>query len=302
MIRNEDIEKALEAGKIASKALMLARSLTRKDVSLLDVAIKTEDFIIQKGGFPAFPMQISLNEIAAHDAVSYNDKRLFLGNEMVKLDVGVHIDGIIADNALTVNLGKNNQDVYKASFLALEHVIKNIKLGVHIKDLSLGISQNIESFGVKPVSNLSGHGLGKYRIHSEPQIPNVPFSSNQKLTANTHLAVEPFATNGFGKVIDSKDAEVFAQIKQGNVRDSIARSALTQIRTYNGLPFSLRWLSERIGNQKAEYAINILIANKIITAYPKLREIQNGIVSQHERTFIITDSETIITTNWSLDD
>ena len=301
MIRNEDIEKALEAGRIASKALMLARSLTKKDTRLLDVAVKTEDYIIQQGGFPAFPMQISLNEIAAHDAVSYDDKRIFSGSEMVKLDVGVHVDGIVADNALTVDLGKNNQDICKASIAALEYVVKNIKKDVHIKDLSLGIADKIASFGVKPVSNLSGHGLGKYRIHAEPQIPNVPFMGNQKLKANTHVAVEPFATNGFGKVIDSKDVEVFAQIKQSNVRDSIARTALSQIKKYNGLPFSLRWLSEKIGAQRADYAINILLANNIITAYPKLKEIQNGIVSQHERTFIITDSETLITTNWTLE-
>jgi methionyl aminopeptidase len=301
MITESDIEKAKEAGIIASKALMIAKMLTKKDANLLDIAMRTEEFIIEKGAFPAFPMQISINEIAAHDAVSFEDKRKLSGTELVKLDVGVHIDGIIADNALTVDLSGKNMAICKSSISALDFVTKNIKNGILIRDLSFGISDSIEAFGVKPISNLSGHGLEKYQIHADPQIPNIPFTGNQKITSFTHVAVEPFSTNGFGKVTDMKEAEVFAQTKQGNVRDSIARTALSHIKNYNGLPFSLRWLSEKMGKQRAEYAINVLIANKMITSYPKLVEIQNGLVAQHERTYIITDSETIVATKWSLD-
>jgi methionyl aminopeptidase len=302
MISGEDIERAIEAGRIASNALMVARGMARKDARLIDVARKTEEYIIAQGALPAFPMQISINDVAAHDAVSFDDERVLQGDETAKLDVGVHVDGIIADNALTVDLGGKNWSVCKASLTALSSVEKSIRSGIAISELSSAISESIEAFGARPVSNLSGHGLGKYRIHSEPQIPNVPFTGSQKIMPGMHAAIEPFATNGFGKVTDMKEVEVFALTRHGNVRDSIGRAALSHIKQYNGLPFSMRWLCEKMGKQRAEYAVNILIANNIITPYPKLREIQGGIVAQHERTFIITDSETIITTRWSIDE
>ncbi|MFT4309787.1 MAG: type II methionyl aminopeptidase [Candidatus Woesearchaeota archaeon] len=301
MIEDKDIDNAIEAGRIASSALMMARRLVKKDRLLLDIARTTEEYIISKGGKPAFPMQMSINENAAHDTVSYDDKRILNGDEVVKIDVGCHVSGIIADNALTVDLGGEHRKLLESSLNALEYAVYNVKKGITITELSKGISSSITTKGFVPVSNLSGHGLGKYKIHSDPQIPNIPVSSDYKIRQYEHIAIEPFSTDGYGKVIDSKTVQVYALSRNTNVRDMIARQALSIIRGYNGLPFSMRWLSEKIGRQRAEHAVTVLLSNNIISSYPVLREVQGGIVAQHERTFIVLEDETIVTTKWSLE-
>lgn len=92
-----DTEKIMKAGKIASETREYARTIIKKGYLLLEIAEKIESKIIELGAKPAFPVNLSINEIAAHYTPSYDDEKTAQG--LIKIDLGVHIDGWIADTA-----------------------------------------------------------------------------------------------------------------------------------------------------------------------------------------------------------
>ncbi len=308
-------KKAVEAGRIASKALLYGKKIVleeyKEEKKILNAIKKIESYILEeykeKNVKLAFPVQISINEIAAHDTAKYEDKRELKG--LVKLDLGVHIDGVIADNAITIDLTEEktlreeNKKIIEAGKKALEEAIKKIRVEGKINEVSKTIEETIKKYSLKPISNLSGHGLGKYKIHTTPSIPNINLENNKEtFKEKMHFAIEPFTTNGYGKIKNYGEPEVFRIKQYKNVRNLISKNVLKTIyQEYNFLPFSLRQIAEKTGLKKAEYALNDLILQGIIEYYTPLKEVQDGRVSQFERTIIIKDEKIKITTNWSLD-
>ncbi|WP_273271875.1 M24 family metallopeptidase, partial [Methanothrix sp.] len=104
MMDAEILDNYRKAGRILAEVLQEARPKVDVGVPLLEVAEFVEEAIRSKGGLPAFPCNISLDRSAAHYTPSPKDESVFAEN-MVKLDVGVHVDGYIADAAITIDLG-----------------------------------------------------------------------------------------------------------------------------------------------------------------------------------------------------
>ena len=102
------MEEQRKACRIAAQALEYALTLIVPGAKLLDICEKTEKKIDELGAKPAFPVQISLNDTAAHFCPDEDDTTV-LKDQVVCIDIGVHIDGFIGDNAATVDLSKNNQ-------------------------------------------------------------------------------------------------------------------------------------------------------------------------------------------------
>src|SRR3989344_1548041 len=136
-----------KAGRIAREALLYGKGLIKIDASVLDVVEKVEKKIFDLGGRPAFPTQISINEMAAHFTPIKENFKL-KENEVVKLDVGAHVNGAIGDNALTVDLG-NNKELLNASEEALSNAIKIIQIGTKLRDIGKVIEETISSYGFK---------------------------------------------------------------------------------------------------------------------------------------------------------
>ena len=213
-----------------------------------------EAMVIDEGAGLAFPLNLSLNEDAAHDTASLRDERLFQKGDLAKLDLGVHIDGYIADTATTVDLGTNSLLV-EASNQALENAIKKVRPGVTVGELGSVIQMEIESRGYRPISNLTGHGLGRYIIHCPPTIPNVGINGGVVLEEGMVFAIEPFASTGSGRVSDKTRREIYQQISTKPVRIPSARAIIDHIRERKGLPFARRWLPER----KSEITLSGLV-------------------------------------------
>src|SRR3972149_3877264 len=203
----EIIEKYRKAGKILSEVRKETVKKVKEGVTLLSVAQFAEDLIREKGGDPAFPVNISRNDEAAHSTPSLNDKSVF-GKDIVKLDIGVHIDGYIADTAITVDLS-GHPELVRAAESALLGAIKFIKAGVNTKDIGGVIEETITSYGYKPIINLTGHGLAQYIQHAPPAIPNKRMPGGVVLEEGDIIAIEPFATNGAGRIHDAGSAEIF---------------------------------------------------------------------------------------------
>ena len=283
----EEIELILEnyrrAGVILVEVRKEATGLIKDGGSLLEVAEFVENNIREKGGEPAFPCNISRNEEAAHATPSIDDQTVFGRDDLVKLDIGVHIDGYIADSAVTVDLSGNYDELVKAAEAALDEAIKIIRDGVSTIEIGEVIGTTIKERGYKPVVNLSGHGLSRYDSHAPPTIPNVKYEHGVTLHENNVVAIEPFATDGGGKVVESGNAEIFSLIKPKPVRMREAKKLLDEIKNYQGLPFAKRWLPR----ERLELALRTVETAGILRDYPVLREEEKGMVSQAEHTVII---------------
>ncbi len=286
----EILEKYRKAGVILREVRKNAELRVKKGAKLLDVANAIEAEIVEKGGKPAFPVNISINQEAAHDTPGLEDVREF-GDDMVKVDIGVHVDGYIADTAVTVDLS-GNPDLVKASRTALEQAIKVVKPGVNTGEIGAVIEETIEGFGFKPVYNLTGHGLERFVQHSEPAIPNKRIGQGVTLEAGQVIAIEPFATNGIGIVVEGPFIEIFSLLKVKPVRMPHERELLKQIQEYNGLPFARRWLTGKF----VDRSLTSLMRQGIVHGYPVLVEHQHGLVSQAEHTMIVTEDGCELTT------
>ena len=289
------IDKYVKAGKIAGEALQYGASLIKVGAKIIEILDKVEEKILKDGGGIAFPAQISLNEVAAHSCSDLNDQIILTANHIIKLDVGVHIDGHIADNALTVDLTGKNDLLVKASREALNNALKIIKPGITLGEIGRVIHETITSYGYAPVKNLSGHGLGIYNIHTAPSIPNYDNKSNKILEKGMVIAIEPFASTGAGIVQESSPATVFTLVRDSGVRDPITRSVLQEIKKYKGLPFAKRWLERKFGTNKTNFALRTLMNAGCVQDHAPLVDQSRGLVSQAEHSVIVLEKPIVFT-------
>ena len=288
----ELIEKYKEAGRIANQALKIGEKMIKPGEDMVVVLNKIEEFIFDEGGFPAFPPQISLNSVAAH---FYPDESyIFKEGDVAKLDVGVSVDGYVADNALTVDLG-DNAELVKASKDALNEALKLVKPGVKISDIGAKIQEVITSKGFSPVRNLSGHGLARFKIHASPSIPNIAVDHDAVLEEGMVIAIEPFASAGAGVVYESGNATIFTLIDEKPLRRPDSRKVLEEIKKYNGLPFSSVSLFKKFGKAKVLFALREMKQLQMLSEHPPLVDKDKGLVSQAEHSVIVLDNPIVYT-------
>ncbi len=291
-----DKEKILLAGQISKQAKEYAREITKKGVPLLEIAEKIEGKIFELGGKLAFPVNLSINEIVAHYTPSHDDENLAHG--LIKIDLGVHVDGWIADTAFSMDLENNeeNKRLIEASEQALLKAQETIKENVSANEIGKRVSEVIESKGFSPIINLSGHQIENYELHAGVSIPN--FDDKKKVILKKGLyAIEPFATNGSGKVHDGKPSGIYMLLDNKKPRSQTAREILNFIEEeYKTLPFCSRWLVKKFGT-KALFGLRQLEENKNLHQFAQLVETSNAKVSQKENTIIIDSNEKIITSD-----
>jgi methionyl aminopeptidase len=287
----EQFEKHREAGEILAEVRDEAAEKVEVGASHLEVAEWAEDRIRELGATPAFPVNISIDEEAAHATPSVDDASTF-GEEMVNLDIGVSVDGWLADTAVTVDLS-GNPELAEASEEALDAALDVVEPGVETGEIGAVVEDVIDGYGYNPVVNLTGHGLGHYQQHTPPNIPNRAVEQGVELEVGDVVAIEPFATDGGGKVNEGGDEEIYALENEGSVRNRDARQALQQItEEFKTLPFATRWLDVN----RAGMAIRRLKQQDILHGYPVLKEEDGCLVSQKEHTIIVTESGCEVTT------
>jgi methionyl aminopeptidase len=284
------LEKHRKAGCILANVIQEARSRVDVDVPLIEVAEFVESSIRSQRAQPAFPCNISLDRMAAHYTPGPKDQSTF-GESMVKLDIGVHVDGYIADAAVTIDLS-GHPELVEASKAALDAAIELVSPGVSTAQLGAAIENAISGYGFKPVANLTGHGLGRYSAHDEPIIPNKAIDQGVALKEEDVIAIEPFATNGSGRISESPMIEIFGFSKHRAVRSLQARELLKEIQEYKTLPFARRWLT----GERIDYSLTQLLRSGIIHSYPVLWEVEGALVSQAEHTVIVLSEGCEVTT------
>tara|TARA_Y100000034_G_scaffold45400_1_gene55843 strand:+ start:21083 stop:21958 length:876 start_codon:yes stop_codon:yes gene_type:complete len=287
-------DKIIKAGEIAKEVKKYAKSIIKKDMLLLEIVELIETKIEELGGKIAFPVNLSINDIAAHYTPDYNDETKAHG--LLKVDIGIHVDGWIADTAISLDLEEDseNKKLIEASLKALENATKIIKENTKLNEIGKIIQETIESYDFTPIINLSGHSMEQYDLHSGITIPNINNKQSTPLKQGLY-AIEPFATTGNGKVYDGKPSGIYRLINNKNIRSPIARETLKLIeKEYDKLPFCSRWIVKKLGT-KALFGLKQLEDNGNLHNYPQLIESSHRKVSQAENTVLI-EKEKIITT------
>jgi methionyl aminopeptidase len=295
-----NVEAYLKAGKIASKVREDARKKYHVGSTLFEVCEATEAQIRSMGAQPAFPVNASLNEIAAHYTAEPNDETLVKEGDVLKIDIGVHVDGYIADTAVTVCYDPRHDSMVKAAEAALAEAVRMAKVGTKASDIGRAIETIIGRMGYRPIQNLSGHSLQQYTIHAGKSIPNIwTLGSSFTLQAGEAYAIEPFATtkDGSGVVHEGKVKNIFGITSRKPSKDKDADELLNAIwNRYRSLPFALRWLTDAYEVPRLRRLIDVLIKKKNVHAYPILVEGREKMVVQAEHTLIPADGgSTVIT-------
>lgn len=291
----ETLEKYREAGRVAAEARNFGKGLIKKGVSHLEVVEKTEGKIKELGGEIAFPTNLSVNEIGAHDTADVSEDRKLDGG-LVKLDVGVQVDGYIGDTATTVCLGGKKKKIKEASEEALENALQMMKPGNRVEEISAKIEETIKSYGYNPVRNLTGHGLEKYDLHAKIEFPNVKTQQDYELNEGDVFALEPFATDGAGKVGESNRTLIYRWDQDRSVRSREGRKILKMSKNdFNKLPFAKRWLLKKVSKLKLDMALRQLTRRNALYKYPVLKEVDGGDIAQAEHTVIVNEEPEITT-------
>ncbi|MBI2143476.1 type II methionyl aminopeptidase [Candidatus Woesearchaeota archaeon] len=286
IIEESELADWKKAGRISASALDYGLKLIRKGALLLEVCEAVDAKIVELGAKPSFPSQVSLDHVAAHYCPEADDKTV-LEAQVCKLDVGACFNGAMGDNAATVDLSGKYAELVAASEKALAAAIKVAKVGVTLGEVGRAIQEAITAYGFSPIRNLSGHGLGKFEIHTRPTVPNFDNGDKTVLNVNEVIAIEPFATTGKGVIYESSNAEVFMQASDGQARDASVRKILERIRGFEKLPFAKRWLLREFPPIKVALALKILGQHGIVQSFPPLIEEAKGIVSQAEKTVLV---------------
>jgi methionyl aminopeptidase len=207
-----EIDRMRASCKLASTILeqlsaMLCPGITTRDVDqsaakLMELAGCSSAFL----GYRQFPghICISVNDEVVH---GIGGSRRIQYGDIVKLDIGVVLNGFVGDTAATIPIGAVNDDVQRLLGVteeALYRGIDNAREGKRLSEICAAIQDEVESNGFSVVREFVGHGVGR-KLHEEPQIPNYRASgATAKLRAGMTLAIEPMVNMGCAtvKVLD----------------------------------------------------------------------------------------------------
>ena len=292
-------EDYLKAGKIAGEVRENVRKKNWVDSTLAEICEYVESEIIKRGAKCAFPVNTSVNEVAAHYTAEPNDSKTVSDTDLVKIDLGAQINGYIADTAVTVNYDPQYDSLVQTAEDALQNAMSMIKVGVKSKDVGRKIQNTIMDMGFKPIANLSGHSLDQYTIHAGKTVPNMWSIGSFDFSEDVAYACEPFVTakNGLGFVRNGKIKNIFALSSRKRTKNDEADKVQEYIwNNFNMLPFALRWLLKEWEEKEARKLLDILIKKKVVKAYAILVEASGKTVAQAEHTFIPTQTGVMVTT------
>ena len=285
-------------------------------IKYYDVVNSIENLIIKNNCVCAFPVGLSVNNIIAHDTSYKNDKRELNIGDIVKIDIGISVDGCIVDSAFTSiikdnmnNEINNNDEIYYpllcATEDATEMAIKACGIDVYLNDVSSIIKEVIEGYEIeinneikqiKPIKLLAGHNIDIYKVHGNKLIYNSPHSSQsgKRMYEDEIYAIETFATTGNGNILQKGELTHFEF-------NELSKTQMKKIRKHQigrilseryFLPFNVRWLYDNYNINENEIinTISEFMNNKYIIALPPLVDIDNSMVSHSEHTIYIGEN------------
>jgi methionyl aminopeptidase len=295
----EAFEKFRLSGKILRETREEMKGFVQEDMPIIEVCEKAETLIKKKGAKPAFPCNVSINEIAAHYTSPPGDKSRIPKNTLVKVDIGAHVDGYVTDTAFTACFAPEHRGLVETAERALAAAIETIQPEISTSKIGRVIESAIKSRGFKPVSNLTGHQISRYVLHTGTSVPNVPQLFSSKIKIGGVYAIEPFVTlpNAVGKVENGEQTTIFRLVKSRSVKNEYAKKLLKHIEgSFRTLPFAERWLEGVVPKEHHEQAFRELLSSKSLMGYPIFVEVSRKTVAQAEHTVLVVEDGCVVLT------
>ena len=276
------------AGRIVKECREWAVASIRPDVEVRQVLESIEAMIRERGGEPGFPAQSSRNRIAAHYCSAPGDPLRYQEGDCVKVDIGAHVEGYVADSAATVDLSQDGRwtPLIRASSDALKAAIATVGKDVPVGEVGAAIERTIVAAGFQPIRNLTGHGLGRWKVHTPPQIPNYGERGGGVLREGMVFAIEPFACTGRGYIREEGRAEVFMMVRPPRKAKGMDRDVLRAIDAWRGLPIARRYFSH-LDPAAVEDTLSKLARQGSLMRYPPLVEEEGVMVAQTEHSLYL---------------
>ncbi len=287
----------VKAGKIAAKVLKEIAQEVTPGMKVINICTLAEKKIIEYGGRPAFPCNVSINNVAAHYTAPVSDSSVLPDSGLVKIDLGAHVEGYLSDIAKTFDMDGTLEGFIAATDDALEEAISMMQPGTKLGDVGKTIENVIKAYGIKPISNLSGHNMRRWILHAGKSVPNVKTRSSEIIEAGEIYAVEPYATNGAGTVIDTELVYIFANTGRDVHLEGTGEKLRLHLRKkYGPLPFAARWIGTISSDIDLFGAIKELLKVKAIRGYPVQASRKGRPVSVSEHTVYISEDGPVVLT------
>lgn len=286
----EALEKYRFSGRILRETRQIMKDFVKEGMPVIEICEKAETLIREKGGRPAFPCNVSINEVAAHYTSPPDDKKRIPKDSIVKLDMGVQVDGYITDTAVTICFHSEYNGLVDTVETALGQVVKTIRPEMKTSEIGSMVERTITSRGFKPISNLTGHDVGRYIIHAGTSIPNVSHVSFSRIKLGKVYAIEPFVTlsEAIGRVINGEEVTIFRLRKHKSLKNPHSRQLLKEIKNnFKTLPFAERWIHDSIPEEHFDKAFQELLSSKALMGYPTFVEASGKPVAQAEHSVLI---------------
>jgi methionyl aminopeptidase len=266
-LKNESLKKA---GKIAQEVKKILKPKIKVGAKALDIVTFTEAKIEELGGFCAFPVNFCINHIAAHYTSPFKDDGLVINDgDMVKIDLGVHVEGYIVDTAFTVNFNEE----------------ESREIGKKIEDI-------VKGFKFNPIKELGGHQIERWKVHGSKQVPELGSQGGDIMEEGEVFSIEIFASNGEGSIHSTPSSHIY-ELNPYAGRVPLRRKSSKQVlgfinKNYKSLPFAERWLAKEF-RMGVAFGLQELVQQGKLQAHFVLAEKKGVFVAQSEETLLITE-------------
>ncbi|KAF6766737.1 peptidase M24A methionine aminopeptidase [Ephemerocybe angulata] len=269
-----NIRKAAEVHRVVRQQV---RQWVKPGMAMTDIANMIEDgtrALVEENGLEAgvgFPTGLSLNNVAAHYSPNAGDKIILKKEDVMKVDIGVHVKGRICDSAFTLNFEPTYDTLLEAVRAATDTGVREAGIDVRVGELAGYIQETMESyevevngkvFPVRPIDNITGHNIIPYQIHGGKSIAFVKNDDQTKMEEGEYFA--------------------YRNIRIDRKRLTSAQSLLKSInKNFSTLPFCRRYL-DRAGEKNY-----LLAVTRYRRSYPPLVDIPGSMTAQYEHTILL---------------
>ncbi|KIH86836.1 methionyl aminopeptidase [Sporothrix schenckii 1099-18] len=246
-----------------------------------------------------FPTGLNLDHIAAHYSPNAGNKTILQQSNVMKVDIGVHVNGYIVDSAFTMAFDPKYDNLLEAVREATNTGVREAGIDVRLGEIGAAIQETMESYEIeldgttypiKSIRNLNGHTIEHYSIHGTKSVPIVKTNDTTKMEEGEVYAIETFGSTGNGYVRDEGEVSHYAKRSDApNVplRIQSAKTVLNVInKNFGTLPFCRRYI-DRLGHDKYLLGLNNLVSNGVVEAYPPLVDKKGSYTAQFEHTILL---------------
>ena len=289
------IESLRKAGKIAQDVKEYIKPKIKVGAKVLDIVSTTEAKIEELNGLCAFPVNLCINNIAAHYTSPLKDDGLLIKEgDLVKIDLGVHIEGYIVDTAFTVNFNEDSslENIIQSTEVALDAAKMIVKPKTNSREIGQKIEEIVKGFKYNPIKELGGHQIERWTVHGKKALPELGSQGGDIMEDGEVFSIEIFATTGEGSVHNTQYTHIY-ELNPYSGRVPLRRKTSKQLlgfinKNYKSLPFAERWLAKEF-RMGVAFGLQELVQQGKLQAHFVLSEKKGTYVAQIEETILVTE-------------